>query len=56
MTRHEIREEVFKLLFQAQFHDEEGLSDQLRLAMEEANAFPEERRTIPEEEVECPVV
>lgn len=52
MTRHEIREEVFKLLFQAQFHDEEGLSDQLRLALEEANAFPEERRTIPEVEVE----
>ena len=49
MTRHEIREEVFKLLFQVQFHDAEVLGDQLDLALEEANAFPEEVKPIPEE-------
>ncbi len=51
MTRHEIREEVFKLLFQVQFHDAEGLSDQLQLAAQEANNFREEERLIPEEEL-----
>ena len=35
MTRRQIREEIFKLIFQIEFHDTEELPQQLRLSLEE---------------------
>lgn len=53
MTRREIREEIFKLLFTVEFHDEEGRDEQLLLFMEEeAEEDAEEMEELAEEDDE----
>ena len=42
MTRHEIREEIMKGLFQAEFYDKDELKDQLDNYFKEAGDFPED--------------
>lgn len=42
MTRHEIREEIMKSLFQAEFYDKDELKDQLDNYFREAGDFPED--------------
>lgn len=41
MTRREIREEIFKLLFTVEFHEEDDREEQLELFMEEVSEEPE---------------
>ena len=43
MTRRELRENVFKIIFQADFHSEDELNQQLDLSLEE-NAWTPERK------------
>ena len=42
MTRRQIREAVFKLIFQIEFHDTQELPEQLRLSLEEDMDLGEE--------------
>uniref|UniRef100_UPI004055B4DD transcription antitermination factor NusB n=1 Tax=Agathobacter sp. TaxID=2021311 RepID=UPI004055B4DD len=41
MTRRELRENVFKILFRVEFHEEEGLQEQLALYIEELEGVKE---------------
>ncbi len=43
MTRRQIREEIFKLIFQIEFHDTEELPQQLRLSLEEETDLGEQQ-------------
>lgn len=44
MSRREIREQIFKMLFRVEFHDEEEYEQQLGLFMEESAPVGEENR------------
>lgn len=45
MSRRKIREQIFKMLFQAEFHEKEDFELQLGLFMEELEEQDEEKRT-----------
>lgn len=49
MSRREIREQIFKMLFRVEFHDEEEYRQQLGLFMEESAPIEEENRQYIEE-------
>lgn len=49
MSRREIREQIFKMLFRVEFHDEEEYRQQLGLFMEESAPTEEENRQYIEE-------
>lgn len=42
MKRTQIREQVFKLVFSQQFHEDEDVSEQMKLLLEEGSTIPEE--------------
>lgn len=54
MTRSEIREEIFRMLFQAEFHDHEDLPVIVERSLDEENSFPEpeDRSTISSEDMD----
>lgn len=49
MNRRELREQIFKMLFRVEFHDENELSEQMGLSMDEAVKATEENQTYMEE-------
>lgn len=52
MTRREIRELVFKMVFRVEFHDEEGIPEQLRLFMDALDSVGEKDRAYIEQKVQ----
>lgn len=42
MTRREVREEIFKIIFQADFHSEEELNEQIQLFLDEDPKYAED--------------
>ncbi len=51
MTRREIREQIFKTLFQIDFYDEEGMEEQLQLFMDELEEPNEKKRAYIEQKL-----
>ena len=39
MTRHEVREHIFRLLFMVEFHEGEELKEQAKIVNDPANGF-----------------
>ncbi len=52
MTRREIRELIFKMVFRVEFHDEEEIPEQLRLFMDTLESAGEEDRAYIEHKVQ----
>ena len=52
MTRHEIREHIFKLIFQAAFHEEEELPEQMKFYFEEMGEVSEKNLVYIQEKFE----
>lgn len=52
MSRREIRELIFKMIFRAEFHKEEEIAEQLRLFMDTLETEKEEDRAYIEEKVQ----
>lgn len=52
MTRREIRELIFKMVFRAEFHNEEEIPEQLRLFMDTLESAGEADRTYIEHKVQ----
>lgn len=52
MTRREIRELIFKMVFRVEFHDETEIPEQLRLFMDTLESAGEEDRTYIEHKVQ----
>ncbi len=52
MTRREIRELVFKMVFRVEFHNEEEIPEQLRLFMDELESKDEKDRAYIEHKVQ----
>ena len=52
MTRREIRELIFKMVFRVEFHDEEEIPQQLRLFMDTLESASDEERTYIEHKVQ----
>lgn len=52
MTRREIRELVFKMVFRVEFHDEEEIPEQLRLFMDTLDSADEKDRAYIEQKVQ----
>ena len=52
MTRTEIRELIFKMVFRVEFHDEEEIPQQLRLFMDTLESASDEERTYIEHKVQ----
>lgn len=52
MTRREIRELIFKMVFRVEFHDEEEIPEQLRLFMDTLESAGEEDRVYIEHKVQ----
>ena len=52
MTRREIRELIFKMVFRVEFHNEEEIPEQLRLFMDTQEAASEKDRTYIEHKVQ----
>lgn len=52
MTRREIRELIFKMVFRVEFHDEEEIPEQLRLFMDTLESVGEEDRAYIEHKVQ----
>ena len=52
MTRREIRELIFKMVFRVEFHDEEEIQEQLRLFMDTLESAGEEDRAYIEHKVQ----
>ena len=52
MTRREIRELIFKMVFRVEFHDEEEIPQQLRLFMDTLESASEKDRAYIEHKVE----
>lgn len=52
MTRREIRELIFKMVFRVEFHDEEEIPEQLRLFMDELESKDEKDRAYIEHKVQ----
>lgn len=44
MNRREIREQIFKMLFQAEFYDEDGMDEQIQISMDELEEQNEGKR------------
>lgn len=44
MSRREIREQIFKMLFQTEFHSQEEMEEQIQLSMEELEETDEKKR------------
>ncbi len=51
MNRREIREQIFKMLFQAEFYGAEELEEQLQISMEELEEKNEGKRTYIEQKL-----
>ncbi len=51
MNRREIREQIFKILFQAEFYGAEELEEQLQISMEELEEKNEGKRTYIEQKL-----
>lgn len=51
MNRREIREQIFKMLFQIEFHSEEEMEQQIQLSMEELPEKNEAKRAYMEDKV-----
>ena len=41
MSRRKIREQIFKMLFETEFYDREGMEEQIQLSMEELSEVDE---------------
>lgn len=52
MTRREIREQVFKMLFRVEFYDQEEMSEQIALCEDDACSWKEKDKTYIFEKVE----
>ena len=52
MTRREIRELIFKMVFRVEFHDEEEIPEQLRLFMDTLESADEKDRAYMEHKVQ----
>ena len=52
MSRREIREQIFKILFRVEFNDPEEMPEQLRLFFEQEEAVEEKERKEIEEKYE----
>ena len=52
MTRREIRELIFKMVFRVEFHDETEIPEQLRLFMDTLESASDEERTYIEHKVQ----
>ena len=52
MTRREIRELIFKMVFRVEFHNEEEIPEQLRLFMDELDTADDKDRAYIEHKVE----
>ena len=52
MTRREIRELIFKMVFRVEFHDEEEIPQHLRLFMDTLESASDEERTYIEHKVQ----
>ena len=52
MTRREIREQVFKMLFRVEFYNQEGVSEQIALCEDDACSWKEKDKTYIFEKVE----
>ena len=51
MNRREIREQIFKMLFQTEFYSEEELEEQIQISMEELNETDQEKRAYIEQKL-----
>lgn len=52
MTRHEVREHIFRLLFMVEFHEKEELQEQVNLYLEEIEGVSEKNQTYMKEKFE----
>ncbi len=52
MNRREIREQIFKMLFQTEFYEKEEIEEQMRISMEELPEKSEEKRAYIEQKVQ----
>lgn len=53
MNRREIREQIFKMLFRIEFHEEQELVSQFELSMEESESATQQNQTYMEEKCEA---